>query len=277
MNQLVIVGNVILPVLYGAAFIGYLIAFLRKEDKGAEKWTGLALPVTILHAAYLGVRTTALGHPPFFSGPEAASTLAFAMFLFYLVQERQVKMKSVGVFIVGPAFLLQLISSIQIHHVVNRESLYQGFLFQFHVLASMLAYVGFAIAAFYGILFLLLFREIRTRKLSFVFSRLPALETLSRMNHRAVLLAFSLYTLGVGTGTFWAYKVVENYSALDPKQLGTFMIWVLYAVLIGVWGRGRWAGKNGAILSLIGFGSILAVFMTLNLIFHSFHDYTLTQ
>ncbi len=274
MIRLVILGNVALPILYGIVFLAYGAAFLSKEEKRTGNWTGLLLPAAVVHGLYLAARTSALGHMPMLSRYEAMTTIAFCVVLFYLLLERQVKIRAVGVFIIGPAFLLQLISSTQIQHVIRAENpQFEGFLFRFHVVTSILAYVGFAVAAFYGILYLLLFREIRSRKLSFVFSRLPALETLSRMNYRAVLLAFVLFTLGLVAGIAWAYQVIDGFTLLDPKQVGTFVIWILYAALLAFSSRGRWQGRNGAILSLVGFASILAVFVALNLVFHSFHDY----
>lgn len=274
MIQLVAAGNILLPILYGITLIAYLAAFFTKGDKRAERWTSLLLPVALIHAVYLALRTSALGHFPLLTRYEAMSTITICVVLFYLVQERQAKLRALGVFIIGPAFLLQLISSTQIQHqILETNDHFQGFLFRFHVLTSILAYIGFAVAAFYGIMFLLLFQEIRTRKLGFIFSRLPALETLSRLNRRAVILAFSLLSIGLATGTYWAFKVVENFSMLDPKQVGSSLIWVLYATIIYFSSRGRWQGRVGAILSLVGFCAVLAVFLTLNLVLHSFHDY----
>ncbi len=274
MIQLVTIGNILLPFLYGITFIAYLAAFLTKGDKRAERWTGLMLPVALIHASYLAIRTSALGHFPLLTRYEAMSTITICVVLFYLVQERQARIRALGVFIIGPAFLLQLISSTQIQHlIIESNDQFQGILFRFHVLSSILAYIGFAVAAFYGMMFLLLFQEIRTRKLGFVFSRLPALETLSRLNRRAVVLAFSLLSFGLLTGTYWAFKVVENFSIFDPKQIGSFVIWALYGIFIFFSSHGRLRGRAGAIFSLVGFGAVLAVFLTLNLILHSFHDY----
>lgn len=274
MIQAIAAGNIILPILYGLVFAAYLAAFVTKGAKRAERWTALLLPAALLHVGYLVLRMTALGHVPLLSRYEAMSTIALCVILFYLVQERQVNVRAVGVFIVGPAFLLQVISSLGIQHLVMEENdQFKGLLFRFHVLSSILAYVGFAVAAFYGVLYLLLFQELRNRKPGFVFARLPALETLSRLNRRAMTLAFSLLTFGLVTGTYWAHKVVENFSILDPKQIGSLLIWILYALFVALSTRGRWHGRAGAITSLIGFGTLLAVFLALNLVFHSFHDY----
>ncbi len=274
MHQFIEVTNAALPVLYGILFAAYLSAFLGKGEVWVRRVTSFLPFLVVLHGAYLAGRTIHLGHIPLLSRSEAMSTVGFCLAVIYLIQERQVRVREVGVFVLGPAWALQLFSSFHIQHIVlTQDPQFQGALFRFHVFTSILAYVGFAVAAFYGVLFLLLLREIESRRLGFMFSRLPALETLSRMNYRTVLLAFVLFTLGVITGTVWAIRVLEDHSAVDPKMIGSVVIWLIYASFLGLSALRRWQGRSGALLSLFGFAAVLTVFVALNFLLPSFHDF----
>lgn len=273
MDFLIPVLNMLLPGLYGIVALGYAALFFTKGESRFRVVTELLMPVALVHFAYLVLRTYHLQHIPLLSRPEAMTSIAFALVVVYLAQERPVRSRSVGVFVIAPAFLFQLISSLTITHVSQADRpLFQGGLFRFHVFSSVLAYVGFALAAFYAILFLFLFREIHSRDFRFFFSRLPALETLSRMNYRTVVLAFILFTLGIVTGSIWAARSFAAEALLDPHNVGSLLVWMLYAFMIfRLWGR--WPGRQGAVLSLVGFGAIVLLFTILSFVFPTYHDY----
>ena len=61
MEQLIRIGNVLLPILYGLSFAAYLRAFLTREEEGARHWTDILLVAAGVHLAYLILRTTGSG------------------------------------------------------------------------------------------------------------------------------------------------------------------------------------------------------------------------
>jgi ABC-type transport system involved in cytochrome c biogenesis permease subunit len=54
-------------------------------------------------------------------------------------------------------------------------------------------------------------------------------------------------------GFIWLPKAFKNFSYADAKLIGTFIIWLIYAVGLGVRGVANLTGKRVAVMSIIGF------------------------
>src|SRR5258708_4041011 len=72
--------------------------------------------------------------------------------------------------------------------------------FELHTVTAVLGYSAFAVSAIYGILFLLLYSEIRANHFSHFFRRMPPLEALGQMNIRAAGGGLALLTLAIVLG-----------------------------------------------------------------------------
>ena len=72
--------------------------------------------------------------------------------------------------------------------------------------------------------------------------RLPSLETIDQMSGRSLILGFICMTFGLLTGSLLAESTAGPQYFLDPKVLLSFVLWLLFVVL--VWAR-RSAGVRG--------------------------------
>ena len=95
-----------------------------------------------------------------------------------------------------------------------------------------------------------------------LFSRLPPLESLDRLEQRLVRLGFLVFTVAVFTGGLYASAKWPGHWPLDPQLLAMGFIWLLYASSIQLRHRG-WHGRRYAILTVVTFVILLGVIGTL--------------
>ncbi|MBI4743400.1 MAG: cytochrome c biogenesis protein CcsA [Actinobacteria bacterium] len=100
--------------------------------------------------------------------------------------------------------------------------------------------------------------QLKKRSVNIFLKRLPPLETLDEFSARIVEFAELFMTMGIATGVIRAIKEGENWI-IDPLVVSTGITWSIYAFYLftrSVWG---WRGRRAAIVSLIGFLSVLAI------------------
>jgi len=135
------------------------------------------------------------------------------------------------------------------------------------------------VAAVYGAMYALLYRELKKHRVGLIFRRLPNLETLSRLNLGAVLFGWVGLTLAILLGSFWAGELtsrgwLEGSFYTDPKFLLTVVLWVLYGLTLGGRYLFRWPNRQLAYLSMVAFLLMVGSSLAVNLVFNSFHQFS---
>jgi ABC-type uncharacterized transport system permease subunit len=135
-----------------------------------------------------------------------------------------------------------------------------------------LGYGAFFVSAIYGILFLLLYREIKANRLSFFFRRMPPLETLGRMNVSAASAGLVLLGLAILMGIGWA-RLAHVALTRDPKTWLTIGAWFLLGFAVLAYHRLGWRGPRAVYASLAGFTTLLLSRVVTDLFVRSFHTW----
>lgn len=278
MNTTLAILNGILPLGYLVALLAYLGVF---TEKGALERvaTPLTWGVVLVHAAYLMLETLAFRHVPVANTWESLTFIAFAVALVYLILEWRQGERSTGVFVLAVALLLQTLSSAFITHTQEVPAILRSSMFAVHVTAALLGYVGLAVSAIYGIMYLLQYRQLKQQHVGLLFQRLPNLETLSRLNIGALGLGWLGLTVAILAGMTWATTLqlsgqLEGSFLTDPKFLLTVGLWVLYGLCLGGRYALRWANRTLATVSIVGFALMLASSLMVTLVLPSFHDFS---
>jgi ABC-type uncharacterized transport system permease subunit len=142
------------------------------------------------------------------------------------------------------------------------------------VFSALLGYSGITISAVYGFLYLTLYKDIKLNKFGLIFNRLPNLEVLETLSFYSAILGFVLLTFAITIGIIWLPKAFPKVGLLDPKLVGTFLVWIIYGIGITTKALGKWRGKKVVTLCIIGFAiAIISTILTnfLSLSFHSFY------
>lgn len=270
--------NTLLPLGYLLAAMAYLVVF-SGEVRWAERWaTRIARTVVGLHLGYLLLCSLLYEHVPVANAWEGSTFVAFAIAVVYLGLEWRWKDKATGVFLFTPVLFFQTLSSAFVTHTKDVDPILRSPFFGVHVTVALLGYAALAVAAVYGIMYLLLFRELKKHRVSLLFRRLPTLETLARLNAGAIALGWAGLTIGMVWGTIWAWGlmtggVLGGDLLTDPKFILTVAVWGLYGVCLGGRYLARWPNRQLAVWSILGFVFLLSSSLAVNLVLPSFHRF----
>ena len=128
--------------------------------------------------------------------------------------------------------------------------------FGIHTGTAIIGYSGFAVSAAYGLLFLLLYREIKASRFGRIYERLPSLELLAHMTVRAAVVGFVFLTVAMVAGIVWSLRLQYDFIR-DPKFFTTVLLWVVYGACIGTHYLLGWHERRVIYFSLFGFAIMI--------------------
>ena len=270
--------NGLLPVGYLVALVGYLVVFVQSDTRWARPVTAFTWALVVVHGAYLVASGVAYEHVPLANTWESLTFVAFAVALVYLVLEWQTRERATGAFLLAGALFLQILSSAFITHSRDVPEILRSSMFGIHVTTALLGYVALAVSAVYGIMYLIQYRQLKQKHVGLLFQRLPNLETLSRLNVRALGLGWVGLTVAILAGTVWAVTLARTGELqvnllLDPKFLMTIGLWVVYGVCLAGLYVLKWPKNTLATLTVVAFALMLASSLMVTLVVPSFHDF----
>lgn len=273
MNAAIDFFNIIIPILYVVTFGVYSYDFTHGGKKFSNSKRIFLFITLLIHIIYLILRTAAFNHPPITNVFEIFTVLAFSVGFSYFLLELFTDIRGTGPFIIIISILFQIISSLFIEDLIEVREVLRSNLLGGHVFSALLGYSGITISAVYGILYLILYQDIKLNKFGLIFNRLPSLEVLERLSFVSAVLGFVMLTIAIIIGVIWLPQAFPNFSYGDPKLIGTSLVWILYGIGILSKTFGRWRGKRVVTLSVIGFAlAILSTTLT-NFLSKSFHSF----
>jgi cytochrome c-type biogenesis protein CcsB len=207
-----------------------------------------------------------IGHAPLSNLYESLIFFAWTIVLLYLIIEWRIKTRNLGAFVIPFAFLAMAYASFS-PHVSSRiqpliPALQSNWLIS-HVVTCFFGYAAFTIACGLGLMYLL--KGLGEGKSSRPFLRyLPDREILDELSYQSVVIGFIFLTLGIITGSVWAYSAWGSYWSWDPKETWSLITWLIYAAMLHSRFVRGWRGKRMAIMSIIGFASVLFTYFGVN-------------
>lgn len=265
--------NLILPLLYGATFFVYLYDFVKDTKSFSDAKRIFLFLTLMMHIFYLLARTIEFDHTPITNKFEIFTLLAFSISFSYFVLELLTDVRGTGLFIILFSLVFQIISSIFIDDLFEVAEVLRNRLLGLHVVSAMLGYSGFTLAAVYGLLYLMLYKEIKLNKFGLIFKRLPSLETLYKLCFNSVLIGFALLTFAVIIGIIWLPSAFPDFSYYDPKLISTGLVWLIFGLLVLFKFTANWQGKKVVKVALLGY-LVMILSVVLSVVFSSsFHSF----
>jgi len=265
--------NIIIPFAYLITVIFYYIAF-QKQKQTFSNGKRVALFITLVfHLFYLLARTIEFNHPPITTKFEIFTVLAFTIAFSYFLLELVTDIRGTGLFILLFSLLFQIISSLFIEDLFQVKEVLRNRLLGLHVVSALLGYSGFTISAVYGVLFLLLYKQIRVSKFGLFFDKLPSLETLEKMSFYSVIIGFILLTIGIIIGIIWLPSAFPHFKYYDPKIVASGIIWLIYGGGILTKITLKIYGRKFIISSLVGFAMVIISLIVTTVISSTFHSF----
>ncbi len=254
--------------LYAVSAALYVAYFSRPRHArlaSAGFWV-LAVAFAV-HAVAIGAGCSEFGGREFFSVRGGIILAAWLGAGAYLVLQRLYRVPSVGAFVL-PLLLVALVPTTVVdpaHPDVPPEVIRNA---AFHVTAAILAVALFALAFGVAVMYLLQEREVKGKRFGALFSRLPSLDKLDRLNQRLVRAGFAAFTVALIAGTLNAAVIWKSPWSWDPQQIISVLIWFLYGAMVQLRHRG-WHGRRYAVLTLVGFLVVVGAMGTLQAFPHA--------
>jgi cytochrome c-type biogenesis protein CcsB len=107
-----------------------------------------------------------------------------------------------------------------------------------------------------------------------VLLRLPDSKHLEQLCFRIHALAFVCWSFTLIFGAIWANKAWGRYWNWDPKEVWTFVIWVVYAVYLHARATRGFRGNKAAWFALAGFACVIINYTVVNLWINGMHSYS---
>ena len=259
--------------IYFTAFVFYLIRMIR----GTEFWgniasitlfVGLAAQTVALILRWTESYRMGIGHAPLSNFYESLIFFAWTIILLYLVFEWRIKNKSLGTFVVPIAFLAMAFASLSPNINSRIQPLIpalQSNWLTSHVMTCFMGYAAFAIAGGFASMYLIksAFRDMGSGSGSLL-RFMPAEDILDDLVYQSTALGFVFLSLGIITGSVWAYYAWGSYWSWDPKETWSLITWLVYAAMLHARLVRGWRGKRIAVMSIIGFASVLFTYLGVN-------------
>ena len=261
---------VVLPVLYGVALFNYILVFVTNDRLARRLARPILTTAVLVNFVYLLVYTVFFEHIPMVNVYQVLGCVGFAVAATYLWVESRTGTLHTGPFILALVLVFQVVHSLFPKLDDDVPEILKSALFSVHVSAAVLGYSAFAVAAVYGVLYLLQYRAIRNQSFGLVFRRLPSLDILDRMNYYAAASGFVLLTVAIGIGALWSTRVFGEVH-VDPKVLVAVLTWVLYGAAIIARRYITWRGPRMAFSSVLGFVVVLFSMFAVNFFLTKFH------
>jgi len=256
-------------------YFGSATFYIFKMVTGKEFWgllaSGIAFIGLIAQTVGLILRwfesyKMGIGHAPLSNLYESLIFFSWTIVLLYLVIEWRIKSRNLGAFVVPFAFFSMAFASFSPN--VNARiqplipALQSNWLIS-HVITCFFGYAALTIACGLGFMYLLKGLE-KGEKPPLFFRLLPGREIVDELTYHSVVIGFIFLTLGIITGSVWAYSAWGSYWSWDPKETWSLITWLIYAAMLHSRFVRGWRGKRMAIMSIIGFASVLFTYFGVN-------------
>ena len=255
------------------------------ERPRRRKAAGVAMMLTrlggLLLIAAAAMRGLSVHRPPLGNMFEFALVgCMFVVVVFVAISLRR-DIRWLGLFVIGPV-LLTLGLAITVFYTDASELLpsLKSVWLVIHVTVATFSVALFTIAFSVTILHLVQsWLESQdpagmSRIKSIVNTALPPSRSLDRTAYGIHVVAFPLWTFTLIAGAIWAEQAWGHYWNWDPKEVWTFVIWVVYAAYLHARATTGWSARSANYLALAGYGCILVNYMVVNVFFVGQHSYS---
>ncbi|AKU17985.1 c-type cytochrome biogenesis protein CcsB [Luteipulveratus mongoliensis] len=254
------------------------------DDEAPEKrqWAGIGMSLswlgTLLLIACVALRGGAVHRPPLGNMYEFATVGASFTMVAYLIWSLRRDVRWLGVFITGPVLLVEMLAAIVFYTDATQllPSL-KSYWLSIHVTVATLSIglftIGFSLTILHLIQQRLEEKPSDHRAVQFM-KALPSSQRLDRLGYSVHIIAFPLWTFTLIAGAIWAQEAWGHYWNWDPKEVWTFVIWVVYAAYLHARVTAGWNSRRASYIALVGFACIIVNYCVVNVFFVGQHSYS---
>jgi cytochrome c-type biogenesis protein CcsB len=251
----------------------------RRARRAVAIGTALTVLAALLHVGSVVARGASVQRAPWGNMFEFSTAGAAVVTVTFLAASRWRDLRYLGAFVVGPVLLtLGLAVTVLYAEAAQLVPALKSVWLVIHVSVAFIASALFTLAFSLTVLYLAQERRERRRAQGLPVGRafldaLPASRELDLTSYRLHAIGFPLWTFTLVAGAIWAENAWGRYWGWDPKEVWTFVIWVVYAGYLHARATGGWQGRKAANIAMVGFGCLVFNFLVVNIFFVGFHSY----
>jgi ABC-type transport system involved in cytochrome c biogenesis permease subunit len=129
--------------------------------------------------------------------------------------------------------------------------------FNLHIITVHFSYIIFFVASIAAALYLVQDNLLKNKQAGVIFNRLPDLFFLDKLNYRAIGIGFPVLTLSIISGFIWAKHIRGAYFDFHSREVYSFALWLVYALILHVRLSAKLRGRKVAQLSIFAFCIII--------------------
>ncbi|WP_022873392.1 c-type cytochrome biogenesis protein CcsB [Nesterenkonia alba] len=259
------------------------MAYARPKRPLANVAVAITAVAAAAHIFAVVARGLAAGRWPLGNMFEFLTAAALVVTVVYLLALIRRDLRFLGVFVLGLVVTMMVAATIGFPTPVGHvQPALQSPWIVIHVSLAVLAMALFTLTFAMNILQLVQSRRERQvtsgaegalARSSFM-RLVPSALSLENWSYRINAVGFVFWTVGpMITGAIWARESWGRYWGWDPKEIWTFVIWVVYACYLHARATRGWTGNRAAWLSIIGFICIIINYAVVNVFFPGLHSY----
>ncbi|GAA1975580.1 c-type cytochrome biogenesis protein CcsB [Isoptericola halotolerans] len=254
------------------------------EAAPRRRAAGIAMATTWLGTAMLlaaiVLRGLAAGRTPWANMYEFTMVGSFIALVVFLLLNVRRDVRFLGAFVTGLVTLFLVVGLNSFHVAATGvQPALQNYWLVLHVGVAIAATGIFTVSFVMSALQLL--RDVRDEGSPFLsrpgfrwLDRTPVPATLESMSFRLNAVGFVMWTFTIIGGAIWAEDAWGRYWGWDPKEVWSFVIWVVYAAYLHARTTRGWSGRRAAWFVVVGYACVLFNFTGVNLIFNGKHSYS---
>jgi cytochrome c-type biogenesis protein CcsB len=247
--------------------------------RAASIGVSLSALALLLHLGSVLLRALSGERMPWSNMFEFSTAGASVVTLVYLATLRWRDLRYLGTFVIGPVLLtLGLAITVLYTPAAQLAPSLKSYWLAIHVTVAFISSALFTIAFSAAVLYLVQDSRERRRAqgqpvgLNFM-DALPTGRELDQAAYKLNAVAFPLWPFTLVAGSIWAENAWGRYWGWDPKEVWTFVIWVVYAGYLHARATRGWEGRKAARLAMVGYACVLFNFLVVNIVFVGMHSY----
>jgi ABC-type uncharacterized transport system permease subunit len=244
--------------LYSLGLFHALLSVMRREVNLFRLALGAFYAGVILQMVSIVEEGLSMGHFPANDFYQSVSLCAFLIAALYLVVYWRYGFESLSVFIFPLVFILTLVGALRSPAAAWTDTTVRGAWLMVHVLLVLVGYAALLLTAVASVTYLILERQLKTKKVRAGFDRLPPLGSLDELMTKAMTAGFVCITLAVIAGSTWASIESGARWIGDPRIVISLVTWGLYLVMVFLRATAGWRGRKAAlmVIALVGFSAL---------------------
>jgi ABC-type uncharacterized transport system permease subunit len=246
---------------YAAGTLVALVSLFARERR--LQHTGLALMIAgwVSHTIWIGTICARTGHPPLTNLPEAASFVAWTVFLAELVLFIRYRIHAAAFFVYPLVLMLLTVSAVVHEPFAQMDPALRSGLFPAHVLLSTVGVAALLVGLAFTTLAYVQDRSLKSKQRGPLWDWIPSLNVCRTLGYRTLAVGFAIYTLGILTGILWSYRTTSELMDFRVKQIGGVVAWILFGILLQSYISGAYRGKRTVVISACAFVAIVVAIL----------------